>query len=187
MIPGNFGCYIAAAPSLDLLDWEKDEDGKIMYERDYNLRVQHERGRRRYLCLDRKGVRDEFHKHNGFEACDLCGPDDEFVMVKPASSSSPLSHLFAQALNSVSTLLTSPTARQRFAAIVEEVSDGERRVSGDFCPKKVVFAILLKKGEALTADTLFPFSQVTLVHVAKVLQTQYNIEIEVIGSHAKIT
>ncbi len=73
------------------------------------------------------------------------------------------------------------------AAIVEEVSDGERRVSDDFCPKKVVFAILLKKGEDLTADTLFPFSQVTLVHVAKVLQTQYNIEIEVIGIHAKTT
>lgn len=178
--------YIAKSPSVDLPEWEIDEDGKIQHEKDYNLRVQHERGRRHYLCLDRKSVRDELHKH-GFEACDLLGPEDVFIPVKPASGSAPLSHLFSQALVSVSTLYNSPPARERFAAMVEEVSDGHREIPLDFRPKKVVFAILLKKGEELTADTLFPFSQVTLIHVAKVLETQYGIDVEVIGIHAKTT
>ena len=37
-----------------------------------------------------------------------------------------------------------------------------RDLPADFQPKKVIFAILLKNGEKLTPDTLFPFSQVTL-------------------------
>lgn len=49
------------------------------------------------VCLDRKGVRDEFHTRWGFEACDLLGPDNELIHVKKASGSSPLSHLFMQA------------------------------------------------------------------------------------------
>ncbi|HET6187845.1 MAG TPA: DUF6119 family protein [Trebonia sp.] len=53
----------------------------------------------------------------------------------------------------------------------------------DFRPKKVVFAILMENGKELTADTLYPFSQVTLAHVARVLGT-YDIEVEVIGISA---
>ncbi|MEV6057035.1 hypothetical protein [Streptomyces sp. NPDC052107] len=36
-----------------------------------------------------------------------------------------------------------------------------------FRPAKVVFAVSLKDGTDLTADTLFPFSQVTLVQTAE--------------------
>lgn len=64
---------LTGPPSLDLLEWERDEHDKRLPERDYNLRVQHVRGRRHYLCLDRKLVRDELHRY-GFEACDLLGP-----------------------------------------------------------------------------------------------------------------
>ena len=50
---------------------------------------------------------------------------------------------------------------------------GKGRVIGDdFEPKKIVFAILLKDGEDLTPDTLFPFSQVTLASAARILQAQ---------------
>jgi uncharacterized protein (TIGR04141 family) len=47
-------------------------------------------------------------------------------------------------------------------------------------PKKVVFAILMENGAELSIDTLYPFSQVTLAHVARVLGT-YGIDVEVIG------
>ena len=48
-------------------------------------------------------------------------------------------------------------------------------------PEKVVFGILLKKGAELSVDTLFPFSQVTLAHIADELQSQYHVNVEVIG------
>ena len=49
-----------------------------------------------------------------------------------------------------------------------------------FRPSKVVFAILLKDGTDLTADTLFPFSQVTLVQTARTLEA-WGVEVEVVG------
>ncbi len=50
----------------------------------------------------------------------------------------------------------------------------------DFKPTKVVYAILLPNGKQLTPDTLFPFSQATLAHTARILGT-YDINVEVIG------
>jgi hypothetical protein len=38
----------------------------------------------------------------------------------------------------------------------------------------------MEKGGKLTEDSLYPFSQVTLAHVARVLGT-YGIDVEVIG------
>ena len=55
-----------------------------------------------------------------------------------------------------------------------------RTIRPDFIPTKVVFAILLKNGESLAADTLFPFSQVTLAHTSRILQS-HQIDVEVIG------
>jgi uncharacterized protein (TIGR04141 family) len=49
-----------------------------------------------------------------------------------------------------------------------------------FAPKKVVFAIVLKKGQDNTLDTLFPFSQVTLANTARIRQA-HRIEVELIG------
>jgi uncharacterized protein (TIGR04141 family) len=43
-----------------------------------------------------------------------------------------------------------------------------------------VFAILLKKGEQLTASSLFPFSQVTLAHASRMLQS-HQIDVAVMG------
>jgi uncharacterized protein (TIGR04141 family) len=53
----------------------------------------------------------------------------------------------------------------------------------DFIPKKIVFAILLKDGEMLTPETLFPFSQVTLAHTARTLERR-GVAVEVIGIKA---
>jgi uncharacterized protein (TIGR04141 family) len=113
------------------------------------------------------------------EICDLLGPDDELVHLKQASGSSPLSHLFAQGLVSAQSLIFSPDAREDFATKIAKFGYG-RAIDSAFVPKKVVFAILLKKGHDLTLDTLFPFSQVTLANTARVLQA-HRIDVELIG------
>jgi uncharacterized protein (TIGR04141 family) len=58
-----------------------------------------------------------------------------------------------------------------------------RALPDGFRPSKVVFAILLKDGADLTAETLFPFSQVTLVQTAKMLEA-WGVAVEVVGIHA---
>jgi uncharacterized protein (TIGR04141 family) len=117
------------------------------------------------------------------EICDLLGPDNELIHVKRAKGSAPLSHLFSQGLVSVQTLRYGPhEAREQFAVEVTRLGKG-KTLDPDFRPKKVVFAILMENGKELAADTLYPFSQVTLAHVARVLGT-YDIEVEVIGIRA---
>jgi hypothetical protein len=44
----------------------------------------------------------------------------------------------------------------------------------------VVYAILMGNGKQFTADTLFPFSQATLAHAARILGT-YGIDVEIVG------
>jgi len=49
----------------------------------------------------------------------------------------------------------------------------------DFVQKKAGYAILPENGRELTADTLFPFWQVTLAHAARIRRSA--IEVEVTG------
>jgi uncharacterized protein (TIGR04141 family) len=164
-------------PSLDLPKWDLRGD-----ERDYNLHVQDSRPG--YICMDRNPVRAGLHHEHGFEACDLLGPGNELIHVKRARGSSPLSHLFSQGLVSAQALAASPDARAIFTAKVRTHHKG-RDLPADFQPKKVIFAILLKNGEKLTPDTLFPFSQVTLASAARELETRHQIPVEVIGIEAE--
>ncbi len=55
----------------------------------------------------------------------------------------------------------------------------------EFTPKKVIYTILMGDGRKLTADSLYPFSQVTLAHAARVLGS-YGIDVEVIGIPAAV-
>jgi uncharacterized protein (TIGR04141 family) len=131
-----------------------------------------------YVCLDQRFAANPLG--NGrLEVCDLVGPGNELVHVKRASDSKPLSHVCSQALVGTQSLLRSPEVRRDFAALVERHGRG-RTVPESFRPSKVVLAILLKKGEKLTADTLFPFSQVSLAHTARALRSDL-IDVEVIG------
>jgi uncharacterized protein (TIGR04141 family) len=167
-----------ATPSLDLPPWRLDRGHK---ERDYNLSVPVLRDG--YVCLDRDGVRNPLGAGSSLEICDLLGPDDELIGVKHASGSAPLSHLFSQMLVSTQSLLMSADVRAEFAARVAAVGRGHT-VPEDFTPKKVVFGILLKDGQELTPDSLFPFSQVTLAHTARILRS-HRIDVEVIGISAQ--
>jgi uncharacterized protein (TIGR04141 family) len=167
-----------ATPSLDLPPWRLDRGHK---EQDYNLSVPVLRDG--YVCLDRDGVRNPLDAGSSLEICDLLGPDDELIGVKHASGSAPLSHLFSQMLVSTQSLLMSAGVRAEFAAHVAVAGRG-RTVPEDFTPKKVVFGILLKDGQELTPDSLFPFSQVTLAHTARILRS-HQIDVEVIGIAAQ--
>uniref|UniRef100_A0AAU3HUP6 TIGR04141 family sporadically distributed protein n=1 Tax=Streptomyces sp. NBC_01393 TaxID=2903851 RepID=A0AAU3HUP6_9ACTN len=166
---------ITDTPSVDLPAWVLGDK-----ERDYNESVPDLRPG--YVCFDRDNVRTALHRGNGVEICDLLSPDDVLVMVKRAKGSDALSHLFGQAVVAVQTLLHSPEAVDRFARKVATTRPGRALPEG-FRPSKVVFAILLKNGTVLTADTLFPFSQVTLVQTAKMLEA-WGVAVEVTGIQA---
>jgi uncharacterized protein (TIGR04141 family) len=166
---------ITDTPSVDLPAWALGDR-----ERDYNESVPDLRPG--YVCFDRDNVRTALHRGNGVEICDLLSPEDVLVMVKRAKGSDALSHLFGQAVVAVQTLLHSPEARDSFARKVATARPGRGLPEG-FRPSKVTFAILLKSGTDLTADTLFPFSQVTLVQTAKLLEA-WGVEVEVIGIQA---
>ena len=162
-------------PSLDLPPWYLPAGRD---EGDYNATVPCVRDD--YLCLDKnKRVRDPLGpSRSSVEICDLLGPNDELIHVKRAKGSAPLSHLFSQGLVSIETLLHGPNqVRKQFATEVKKLGNG-RTVPTEF--KKVVFAILMENGTELSVDTLYPFSQVTLAHVARVLGT-YGIDVEVIA------
>ncbi|MEV8312760.1 TIGR04141 family sporadically distributed protein [Streptomyces sp. NPDC059900] len=166
---------ITGTPSVDLPAWVLGDK-----ERDYNQSVPDLRPG--YVCFDRDNVRTALHRGNGVEICDLLSPDDVLVMVKRAKGSDALSHLFGQSVVAVQTLLHSPEAADRFAQKVV-VARPDQALPEGFRPSKVVFAILLKNGTGLTADTLFPFSQVTLVQTAKMLEA-WGVAVEVIGIQA---
>lgn len=169
---------IPAQPSADLPAWDP-----AWIEARYNKHVQDTRPG--YLNLDAKLIRAGLHTAPGFEACDLLGPGNELIFIKKAEGSEPLSHLFSQALVSVQTLMNSPDAQTRLADKVKDLSAGRRQLPQPFTPAKIIFGILLKKGKALTPDTLFPFSQVTLAQTARELRTRYQIAVEAIAIDAE--
>ena len=169
-----------ATPTISLPPWSLPERRT---EYDYNCYVE-ARSRGQYLYLDKnRAVRDPLGARSPLEICDLLGPGNELVHVKRAEGSAPLSHLFSQGLISAQSLVAGPPAvRERFVGTVAALPHG-RSLAVDFKPTKVVYAILMPKGRELTPDMLFPFSQATLAHAARILGT-YGINVEVIGISA---
>jgi uncharacterized protein (TIGR04141 family) len=171
------GRLFPASPSVVLPPWSLAANRT---EYDYNSYVAARSGGR-ILCLDKnRNVRNPLGARSPLEICDLLGPGNELIHVKRAEGSAPLSHLFSQGLVSAQSLLYGPTpVREQFAAEVARLGRG-RLLPDGFTPKRVVFAVLMDNGKELSPDTLFPFSQVTLAHAAKILGA-YGIEVEVLG------
>jgi uncharacterized protein (TIGR04141 family) len=167
----------AAVPSVPLPSWSLP---KGRTENDYNRYVAARSGGR-LLCLDRnQAVRDPLGIRSSLEICDLLGPDNELIHVKRAKGSAPLSHLFSQGLNAAQALIAGPAVvRDQFADCVASAPHG-RVLPRDFKPAKVIYAILLENARQLTPDTLFPFSQATLAHAARILHA-YGVAVEVVG------
>ncbi|MEV4354065.1 DUF6119 family protein [Nonomuraea sp. NPDC049625] len=134
---------------------------------------------RGYLCMDKKLVKTRLHRGNGVEICDVLYPDGTLMMAKRAHRAGALSHLLKQVLVAVQALQHDPEAVTGFREKVAQAPGGWNLPEG-FQPKKVVLAILLKDGTELTADTLFPFAQVALLHTATVLRA-WGVTIEVVG------
>jgi uncharacterized protein (TIGR04141 family) len=164
-------------PTISLPPWSLP---RRRTEYDYNCYVE-AWSRGQYLCLDKnRAVRNPLGARSPLEICDLLGPEDELIHVKRAEGSMPLSHLFSQGLISAQSLVAGPSAvLERFVRTVA-VLPHARSLAADFKPTKVVYAILMPNGKQLTPDTLFPFSQATLAHAARILGT-YGIGVEVIG------
>ena len=166
-----------ATPTISLPPWSLTERRT---EYDYNCYAA-ARSRGQYLCLDKsRAVRDPLGARSPVEICDLLGPGNELIHVKRAEGSAPLSHLFSQGLISAQSLVAGPSAvLERFVRTVASLPHG-RSLAADFKPTKVVYAILLPNGKQLTPAALFPFSQATLAHAARILGT-YGIDVEVVG------
>jgi uncharacterized protein (TIGR04141 family) len=166
-----------ATPTISLPPWSLPERRT---EYDYNCYVE-ARSRGQYLCLDKnRTVRDPLGARSPLEICDLLGPGNELIHVKRAEGSASLSHLFSQGLISAQSLVAGPSAvLERFVKAVAELPHC-RSLAANFKPTKIVYAILMPNGKQLTPDTLFPFSQATLAHAARILGT-YGIDVEVVG------
>ncbi len=166
---------LSQAPSIPLPLW----DLAFTREDAYNDEVAR---RGQFLLLDKKVLRTTQHPH-GVEACDLLGPNGEFIHVKAPTGSGELSHLFRQALTSYDALRYDPEAREELAKLVKATQPG---MSIPARPT-VIFAIALKskkKGQPatyrpLTVDTLFTFSQVSLIHTVRVFDL-VQVKVEVI-------
>jgi uncharacterized protein (TIGR04141 family) len=159
-------------PSLDLPAWDR---ACHRIERDYNAFVPEQRDG--YINLDRDLVRNAMASHGRIELCDHLAPDNTFVLVKRASGSKELSHLFAQATVTAKTLHASAEAR---AAAVKLARSHGRVLPDDFMPKKMVLAILHERGLRLSPQTMLPFSMTALAQTADQLAV-YDIDLEVIG------
>ncbi len=146
-------------------------------ENDYNNAVAKARG---WVCLDTKNVANPLRHTDQVEICDLLSEDNTLILVKRASSSSPLSHLFSQARVAVELLYESAEVRAQFASKVFKESDGKHTLPEDFTPKRVVLAILLKNREELTPESIFGFSQITIAQTVKALATR-GVSVEVVG------
>lgn len=163
-------------PSVDLPAWQPGT-----MERAYNVHVQDVRPG--YLRMDREMVRTTFFPRGGFEACDVLGPDDALIHVKFSEGAGSLSHLFTQGAVSAQALLRSDEALTRFRGMVAQLSGGRRLIGPYFRPRKVVFAILLRKGDVVTPDSLFPLARVALANAARLMHA-HGVEVEVVGVHA---
>ncbi|GAA3756782.1 DUF6119 family protein [Salinactinospora qingdaonensis] len=171
---------LAEEPTVTLPSWPKGEIGKDRKDSHdegwYNKQIAAQPG---YLHFDKETVVTEKFKGGGLEICDVLGPDNQLICVKKAlSKSAPLSHLFAQGVTAVEVLRGDSEVRQRFLEQVRAHTPNHRLLQ-DFGSLRVVFGILLKKGEGITVDSLFAFAQVSLLESVRRLRAM-NAEVEIV-------
>jgi uncharacterized protein (TIGR04141 family) len=149
-IDARVGEILAETASVSLPVWPTSE-----VEGDYNLRAAASLGG---ICLDRKLITTPLHSRGGIEPCDIYVPDGILVHVKRGTSSSSLSHLFAQAFVSSDALARDEYARLAWEKRLETLAGSPVLNSS---PREVVLAIGRKS--EVTVDSLFTFTKVNLV------------------------
>ncbi|MFW6639111.1 DUF6119 family protein [Nocardiopsis algeriensis] len=146
---------------VTLPPWSEGDEGA------YNKKAANREG---YVHLDKNNVRTKRLKGGGWEVCDLLGPEGQLIHVKKApTGTAPLNHLFAQAMMCAETLHYDTEARTKFTAKLDEIAP-DHPADRDFAEPTVVLGILLKEGEPVTADSLFSFAQISLLHTDNVLK-----------------
>lgn len=143
---------------IKVIPWTKEHAD----EKEYNVELAKAIGG---VCLDRQliAVGDGGGR---IETCDVLLKDGVFVHVKRINASAPASHLLSQALVSADVLTYDEEVRNALRNQLRSV--GEDPDSYECSPKKVVL-VMVKDNEALTADSLFTFTQVNLSRQDKAL------------------
>ncbi|WP_158083218.1 DUF6119 family protein [Streptomyces antioxidans] len=129
------------------------------------------------VCLDRRRIHTKLHPH-GIEGCDIIGPQNELIHVKRASSSAPLSHLFAQGWTSIDALRSDREARNK---LLERVRERSLKHPYDPAtkPKKLIYGIAIKRDATVSRANLFTFSQVALMRAINALENA-DVDVEVV-------
>ena len=123
------------------------------------------------LCLDKKLVYDG--GPDKMEICDVLTREGTLIHIKQRGSSSTLSHLFAQGLNSAERLLQDAEFRRQARQLVAEENEGYADLMPEARPQpdsyQVVFAVITRSTRP-TPLTLPFFSLVSLRAAASRLQ-----------------
>lgn len=140
-------------------------------EHEYNQKAAVSAG---LLCMDRQFVFEG--GPDKMEVCDLLTPRGGFIHVKPRGSSSTLSHLFAQGINSAERLLQDPDFRERTRKLVKRLNpsftDAVPQSNGRPRPDDhEVSFVVITRSDRPTRLTLPFFSLVSLRAAARRLQT----------------
>lgn len=147
---------------LDLPRMDEGESEGI-----YNVRTGADKG---WLVMDKKNFQLP-RSADKIEICDLLTPARELICVKKMSSSSALSHLFAQGSVSATLLRTMTDYRQKLESIAQsEWATFGELAETDVPTATIVYAMATTKDGPLY-DSMFFFSQVNLLsHVRTVRQ-----------------
>jgi uncharacterized protein (TIGR04141 family) len=118
--------------------------------------------------MDREMIKTPMHPR-GVEVCDVLLPHGRLLHVKDAEKSSLASHLLAQALVSTDALLQDEEVRLKFVQRVVENGGAAADV-----PARGASVVLgmARKGKPFTSDSLFTFTQVTMVRLVEILERQ---------------
>jgi uncharacterized protein (TIGR04141 family) len=153
--------------SVTLPPWTKSDGGEDHDEDWYNKEVAKQDG---YVLLDKKTVRTKFFRGGGLEIADALGPSGQLVCVKKADDgTAPLNHLFAQGRVAIETLRLDREIREKFLAKLQELAP-DHPADKSFATPVLVLGILLKDGVPITADSLFAFAKISLLHTATMLE-----------------
>jgi uncharacterized protein (TIGR04141 family) len=114
-------------------------------------------------------VRTRRLRGGGLEIADALGPSGQFVCVKKVDSTAPLNHLFAQGRVAIETLRYDREAREKFLAKLQRLAPGHP-LDTSFSTPVLVFGIMLRDGVPVTADSLFAFAKISLLHTATMVE-----------------
>ena len=154
-------------PTVDLPPWYLPRTGRSAI-----TTVRRSASAQGNLCLDRNaGVRNPLGTAQQPGDLRPARPGRRTHPRQARRGSAPLSHLFSQGLISAQSLVAGRTTSASGSPPTVAGACPAGGSADDFTPRKVVYAILLESGKQLTPDTLFPFSQATLAHAARILGT----------------